>query len=239
MRNVLDRSELREPCSKFHLRLLSSSSSSSVWLITRAYRPLSTIGILAISSNPHWTDIQYHRELENRHVPLNNISWRVNLFQLANLPIFLPSMAPPPVSIYVSIPPNGFMMPDYRGKTLTSRWPVSHLNQRSARTSNYCAGEQFFPISDLEYHCWYVQRSLRGLEIPYTVSYGVLKLVWLDPSLCIEEHDLVMDEEAKTRWQRAKPSGQIIGLPGYLVGGEYIGVSPCPSSRPLWSEFDH
>jgi hypothetical protein len=33
-----------------------------------------------------------------------------------------------------------------------------------------------------------------------------------------------MDEEAKTRWQRAKPAGQIIGLPGYLVGGEWVGV---------------
>ena len=34
-----------------------------------------------------------------------------------------------------------------------------------------------------------------------------------------------MDQDAKTRWQRAKPPGQIIGLPGYLVGGEWVGVS--------------
>lgn len=40
--------------------------------------------------------------------------------------------------------------------------------------------------------------------------------------------DLVMDQEAKTRWQRAKPPGKVIPLPGYLVGGEYIGVSPLP-----------
>jgi len=33
-----------------------------------------------------------------------------------------------------------------------------------------------------------------------------------------------MDQDAKTRWQRAKPPGQIIGLPGYLVGGEWLGV---------------
>lgn len=35
----------------------------------------------------------------------------------------------------------------------------------------------------------------------------------------------MMDEEAKRRWQRAKPAGKVIGLPGYLVGGEWIGVS--------------
>ena len=35
-----------------------------------------------------------------------------------------------------------------------------------------------------------------------------------------------MDEAAKTRWQRAKPVGKVIGLPGYLVAGEWIGVSP-------------
>jgi hypothetical protein len=34
-----------------------------------------------------------------------------------------------------------------------------------------------------------------------------------------------MDQEAKTRWQRAKPPGQVIGLPGYLVAGEWVGVS--------------
>ncbi|WVQ78568.1 hypothetical protein IAT38_000654 [Cryptococcus sp. DSM 104549] len=39
-----------------------------------------------------------------------------------------------------------------------------------------------------------------------------------------EEYDLVMDEEAKRRWQRAKPPGKVIGLPGYLVGGEWIGT---------------
>nr|KIR46623.1 hypothetical protein I312_04111 [Cryptococcus bacillisporus CA1280] len=39
-----------------------------------------------------------------------------------------------------------------------------------------------------------------------------------------EEFDLVMDEEAKRRWQRAKPAGKVIGLPGYLVGGEWIGT---------------
>lgn len=39
-----------------------------------------------------------------------------------------------------------------------------------------------------------------------------------------EEYDLVMDEEAKRRWQRAKPAGKVIGLPGYLVGGEWIGT---------------
>lgn len=40
-----------------------------------------------------------------------------------------------------------------------------------------------------------------------------------------QEFDLATDEEAKKRWQRAKPLGQVIGLPGYLVGGEFIGVS--------------
>ncbi|KIS00827.1 hypothetical protein L804_02249 [Cryptococcus deuterogattii 2001/935-1] len=39
-----------------------------------------------------------------------------------------------------------------------------------------------------------------------------------------EEYDLVMDEEAKRRWQRAKPTGKVVGLPGYLVGGEWIGT---------------
>lgn len=34
-----------------------------------------------------------------------------------------------------------------------------------------------------------------------------------------------MDEQAKTRWQRAKPPGVVVGLPGYLVGGEWVGVS--------------
>jgi hypothetical protein len=37
--------------------------------------------------------------------------------------------------------------------------------------------------------------------------------------------DLVDNTEAKQVWQRAKPPGQVIGLPGYLVGGEFIGVS--------------
>jgi hypothetical protein len=40
-----------------------------------------------------------------------------------------------------------------------------------------------------------------------------------------QSFDLVMDQEAKTRWQRAKPPGQVIGLPGYLVAGEWVGVS--------------
>jgi hypothetical protein len=41
-----------------------------------------------------------------------------------------------------------------------------------------------------------------------------------------QSYDLVMDEQAKTRWQRAKPPGMVVGLPGYLVGGEWVGVSP-------------
>jgi len=55
-------------------------------------------------------------------------------------------------------------------------------------------------------HIELLHRGLRGLEIPY------------------ETFDLVNDPEAKTRWQRAKPSGQVIGLPGYLVGGEWVGT---------------
>ncbi|KAK8869582.1 hypothetical protein IAR55_000149 [Kwoniella newhampshirensis] len=51
-----------------------------------------------------------------------------------------------------------------------------------------------------------LRSSLRALEIPY------------------EEHDLVMDEDAKKRWQRAKPPGVVVGLPGYLVGGEWVGT---------------
>jgi hypothetical protein len=43
----------------------------------------------------------------------------------------------------------------------------------------------------------------------------------------IQAHDLVMDDQAKTRWQRAKPPGVVVGLPGYLVGGEWVGVSLC------------
>lgn len=42
----------------------------------------------------------------------------------------------------------------------------------------------------------------------------------------VQEHDCFADEEAKIRWQRAKPPGRIIGLPGYTVGGEFIGVGP-------------
>jgi len=41
---------------------------------------------------------------------------------------------------------------------------------------------------------------------------------------------LVMDEQAKTRWQRAKPPGVVVGLPGYLVGGEWVGVSGSPEA---------
>ncbi|KAK4684879.1 hypothetical protein P7C73_g5285, partial [Tremellales sp. Uapishka_1] len=55
-------------------------------------------------------------------------------------------------------------------------------------------------------HTELLHRSLKGLEIPY------------------ESFDLVMDSDAKTRWQRAKPPGQVIGLPGFLVGGEFIGT---------------
>ncbi|ORY28319.1 hypothetical protein BCR39DRAFT_535500 [Naematelia encephala] len=55
-------------------------------------------------------------------------------------------------------------------------------------------------------HIELLRRSLKGLEIPF------------------QEYDLVNEPEAKTRWQRAKPAGQVIGLPGYLVGGEFIGT---------------
>ncbi|WWD16156.1 hypothetical protein CI109_100581 [Kwoniella shandongensis] len=51
-----------------------------------------------------------------------------------------------------------------------------------------------------------LRSSLRALEIRY------------------EEYDLVMDEEAKKRWQRSKPPGVVVGLPGYLVGGEWVGT---------------
>lgn len=40
-----------------------------------------------------------------------------------------------------------------------------------------------------------------------------------------QEYDLVNEPEAKTRWQRSKPPGMVVGLPGYLVGGEWVGVS--------------
>jgi len=53
-----------------------------------------------------------------------------------------------------------------------------------------------------------------------------------------------MDAEAKTRWQRAKPTGLVVGLPGFLVGGEWVGVSlsrsptdphlSCPRSKELY-----
>nr|XP_018263605.1 uncharacterized protein I303_03475 [Kwoniella dejecticola CBS 10117]OBR85763.1 hypothetical protein I303_03475 [Kwoniella dejecticola CBS 10117] len=33
-----------------------------------------------------------------------------------------------------------------------------------------------------------------------------------------------MDEEAKKKWQRSKPPGVVVGLPGYLVGGEWVGT---------------
>jgi hypothetical protein len=57
--------------------------------------------------------------------------------------------------------------------------------------------------------------------------------------------DLVNEPEAKTRWQRAKPPGVVVGLPGYLVAGEWVGVSrvymscarmdgsDCSSTTPL------
>ncbi|WVQ71828.1 hypothetical protein IAR50_001370 [Cryptococcus sp. DSM 104548] len=51
-----------------------------------------------------------------------------------------------------------------------------------------------------------LRSSLKGWEIKYV------------------EHDLVMEEDAKRLWQRSKPSGKVIGLPGYLVGGEWIGT---------------
>ncbi|ODN83337.1 hypothetical protein L202_01498 [Cryptococcus amylolentus CBS 6039] len=51
-----------------------------------------------------------------------------------------------------------------------------------------------------------LRSSLKGWEIKYV------------------EHDLVMEEDAKRKWQRAKPTGKVIGLPGYLVGGEWIGT---------------
>lgn len=41
------------------------------------------------------------------------------------------------------------------------------------------------------------------------------------------------EPEAKTRWQRAKPPGVVVGLPGYLVGGEWVGVSGVGSARAL------
>jgi len=55
-------------------------------------------------------------------------------------------------------------------------------------------------------HIDLLHRSLKALEIPY------------------ESFDLVNDPDAKTRWQRAKPPGKVIGLPGYLVGGEWVGT---------------
>jgi hypothetical protein len=41
----------------------------------------------------------------------------------------------------------------------------------------------------------------------------------------------VNEPEAKTRWQRAKPPGVVVGLPGYLVGGEWVGVSGVGSTQ--------
>ncbi|KAL7424216.1 hypothetical protein Q5752_001802 [Cryptotrichosporon argae] len=55
-------------------------------------------------------------------------------------------------------------------------------------------------------HIDLLHRSLKGLEIPY------------------ESYDLVIDEDAKKRWQRAKPAGVAVGLPGYLVGGQWVGT---------------
>ena len=56
----------------------------------------------------------------------------------------------------------------------------------------------------------------------------------------IQAHDLVMDEQAKIRWQRAKPPGVVVGLPGYLVGGEWVGVSRCsglPATLVLMKDY--
>ncbi|RXK41907.1 hypothetical protein M231_00628 [Tremella mesenterica] len=55
-------------------------------------------------------------------------------------------------------------------------------------------------------HIDLLHRSLKALEIPY------------------ESFDLVVDQDAKTRWQRSKPTGMVVGLPGYLVGGEWVGT---------------
>ena len=52
---------------------------------------------------------------------------------------------------------------------------------------------------------------------------GHLEYTWLIKAM--QAFDLVVDTDAKTRWQRAKPSGMVVGLPGYLVGGEWVGVS--------------
>lgn len=51
------------------------------------------------------------------------------------------------------------------------------------------------------------------------------------PVLTCKAFDLVMDEEAKRRWQRSKPPGMVVGLPGYLVGGEWVGVSCSPGAE--------
>ncbi|BEJ12443.1 hypothetical protein CspHIS471_0209030 [Cutaneotrichosporon sp. HIS471] len=51
-----------------------------------------------------------------------------------------------------------------------------------------------------------LHRALTALEIPY------------------EAFDLAIDEDAKRRWQRTKPTDPVVGLPGYLVGGEWIGT---------------
>ncbi|CAK9784061.1 hypothetical protein CC85DRAFT_325055 [Cutaneotrichosporon oleaginosum] len=55
-------------------------------------------------------------------------------------------------------------------------------------------------------HIDLLHRALTALEIPY------------------EAFDLATDEDAKRRWQRAKPTDRVVGLPGYLVGGEWIGT---------------
>ncbi|GMK54158.1 hypothetical protein CspeluHIS016_0107440 [Cutaneotrichosporon spelunceum] len=72
----------------------------------------------------------------------------------------------------------------------------------------YCA----LPAEPTETHmeCRMISRSspsaLTALEIPY------------------EAFDLAIDEDAKRRWQRTRPTDRVIGLPGYLVGGEWIGT---------------
>jgi hypothetical protein len=61
---------------------------------------------------------------------------------------------------------------------------------------------------------------------------------YTDTDARAQAFDLVMDQDAKTRWQRAKPPGAVIGLPGYLVGGEFIGVSPASPPQHIFESLN-
>lgn len=102
---------------------------------------------------------------------------------------------------------------------------MARLSYGACKSQGAITSPSTLPLpSSLTYQCSVWSRdSLRG-----TLLATLPTQIWI---LTAQAFDLAIDEDAKRRWQRAKPLGMVVGLPGYLVGGEWHGVSQFEGGR--------